>query len=63
MSLTKHGVRFVDSDGELIGRIFINDNGEISFEGKATDTAEIFFNELIRLFNEYEMIEYQQVEE
>lgn len=45
---------FVDSDKEVVGKLFINGEGELSFKGKATATAEIFMDALIAEFNNLE---------
>ena len=45
-------IKFIDSDGGLVGKLYVND-GRLSFSGKATQSAELFIGEVLRLFDEY----------
>lgn len=46
----KNFIRFTDNQGDLVGRLFLKD-GVLAFEGKATEAAQMFLEEVARKFN------------
>ena len=51
MSDLEGAMKFVNNDGVEVGRLFVNDDGDLTFRGRATETAEIFIDEICRIFN------------
>lgn len=48
-----YNVVFKDSEGEEVGRLVIEPNKPIKFEGEVEESAEIFFNHLKERLEEF----------
>lgn len=51
--VSKSLIAFANDSGGLIGRLFINDDGNISFEGQAEESAIKFFGYFVQNYEEY----------
>lgn len=51
--VSKPMLAFANDSGDIVGRLFINDDGNISFEGKADESALQFFRFFVQNYEEY----------